>query len=220
MSSLYRVTGIVLNRRNVGSADRFVKIFAPSGKHEFRARGTQKLESKLAGSLEPLSLVELTIARGRTMDQITGSSLRHSFRNVHENLPRVAGASLIVSAVDVLVHGRLDDSLAFKHVLEALVLVGKSSTNRQIFLAVAYGLWNLVSCLGFSPTLAMLGVKPAVSRLIVALLRGTPTVPRRIRCTVGTARSSVEAAVAFAQGVSERSIPAAAFFWRALPVVS
>ncbi|MBI4090313.1 MAG: recombination protein O N-terminal domain-containing protein [Candidatus Kerfeldbacteria bacterium] len=212
MVAMYRLTGIVLNRRNVGPVDRAVTVLAADGKHVLRARGTQKLASKLAGSLEPLTLVELTVAPGRRQ-LVTGSTVRDSYRNIHANLARISGASLLVSAVDALVFGLVDDTTVFRRVREALALLSRSRTNRDVFLAVAYGLWNLLWLLGHAdrPTSASAG-----GRLQSVLLRGRVNQVRRIRCRVATARWSVEAAVVGVEQVAERPVPAAAFFRAAL----
>lgn len=219
MTALERKIGIILNRRNVGSSDRLMTLFAADGKHEYRARGTQKLESKLAGSLEPLTLVELTVARGKRIGQITGASVRDRYGKIRQSLPRIAGAGLLASAVDALVRGHLDDGLPYTRIREAFVLLERSRTNREVFLSVSYGLWNLVSHLGYSPIVSSVRSTPAVVRLLGVLLHGNPLLVRRIRCSVQTARASAEAGIAFAESVAERAIPAAPFFRRVLRVV-
>ncbi len=216
MSLLYRRTGIILNRRNVGNVDRRITLLSADGKHELRARGTQKLASKLAGSLEPLTLVELTIARGRNSDQVTGSSVRDAYRSIHANLPRIAGASVLASASDALVRGHHHDPLPYQRLREAFALLARSRTNREVFLAVAYGLWNLVASLGYAPHERDFPQPVPVRRLITVLLRGEVKLVRRVRCTVGTARLCVETALRFTEAQAERQITAGSFFRRML----
>ncbi|MBI4092561.1 MAG: DNA repair protein RecO [Candidatus Kerfeldbacteria bacterium] len=214
--SLSRRVGIILNRKNVGAVDRRITLFCADGKHELRARGTQKLASKLAGSLEPLTLVELTVAKGRTSGQITGSSILDSFKKIRSNMARIAGAALLASAVDSLVHGRLDERTPYRRIRESFVLLGRSLTNREVYLAVAYGLWNLVSSLGFHPPIEQLILRPSARRLVAVLLEGEYRSVPRIRCSLITARECVEMAMGFAQQCADREFPAATFFRRIL----
>ncbi len=216
---LERKIGIILNRRNIGNHDRIVTFFAVDGKHEYRARGTQKLESKLAGSLEPLTLVELTVARGKRLGQITGASVRDAYDQIRQSVPRLAGAGILASALDALVRGHLDESTAYQRIREAFVLLERSRTNREVFLSVAYGLWNLLRNLGYAPAMAGVRSTPAVVRLVAVLLRGHPLLVRRIRCSVQTARLGAEAGTAFAEEMAEREISAASFFRRVMRVV-
>lgn len=213
MPALHRLTALILNRRNVGPVDRVVTVLAADGKHVLRARGTQKLASKLAGSLEPLTLVELTVAPGRRQ-LITGSTVRDSYRAIHANLARIAGASLLASAVETLVFGVVDDPTPVRRIREALALLSRSRTNREVYLAVAYGLWNLLWSSGHvaRPT----PITTVGERLRAVLLRGQVNVVRRVRCSVATARRAVEAAVAAVEQVAERPVPAAPFFRTAL----
>lgn len=216
MSSLYRRTGIILKRQNVGSVDRMITLFAADGKHVLRARGTQKLESKLAGSLEPLTLVELTIARGRNSDQVTGSSLHDAYRSIHASLPKIAAASLLASAVDALVRGPHNDPLPYKRLREAFALLARSRTNREVFLAVAYGLWNLLASLGYAPHERDYPASNPARRLAAVLLRGQVKLVRRVRCTVGTARRCTEAALQYTEAQAEQPLVAGTFFRRVL----
>lgn len=214
MASLYRRLGIILNRSNVGRADRRVTLFAADGKHVLRARGTQKLESKLAGSLEPLTLVDLTIARGRTMDQVTGSVIRDAYRSIRQHLPRIAGAGLLVSAADSLVQGLLDDRMPYTRIREAFALISRSRTNRDVLLAVAYGLWNLSASLGYRPHPASLSVPVPVRTMTALLLCGDVNAVRRIRSRVSTARACAAAALYHVEMTAERPLPASRFFRR------
>lgn len=209
---MQRLVGLILNRRNVGSSDRRLIVLAADGKHDIRARGTQKLESKLAGSLEPLTLVDLTVVHGRASEQVTGSSIRDSYRAIHANLGRIAGAGVVAACADQLIHGTLEDPRPFRVVRETFLLIGRSRTNRDILLAVGYGLWNLLSLLGYAPSSQRFAATPAVGRLVQVFGRGNPNVIRRIRCSVQTARSAVDQALSAVTHATDREIAAAAFF--------
>ncbi len=215
MSPLIRRVGLILARRNVGSTDRRIVVLASDGKHELRARGTQKLQSKLAGSLEPLTLVELTSVNGRAGELVTGSAIRDAFPSIRANVARIAGAGLVAVAADSLIRGHLDEATSYRCVRETFALLGVSRTNREVLVAVAYGLWSLLRSLGYAPRPEGIEGTPPVRRTVAIILRGDPRFVRRIRCRVGTARQACEAAMTAVTMAAERPLPAAAFFRRA-----
>lgn len=206
-----RRTGIILNRRNVGTNDRRFSILSAGGKYEVIARGAQKAESKLAGSLEPLTLVEVTVVRGRRGEIVTGSSIRDAYRHIHGYVGTIAAAGVLASTAEALVRGELDDPVPYKRLREAFALLGRSRTNKDILLATGYGLWSLVTALGYKPNIAP-RAKTSTARLIGVVVRGDVSLVRRIRCSVGTARAAVDAGLRYAARIAEREIPAAAFF--------
>ncbi|MBI5404728.1 MAG: recombination protein O N-terminal domain-containing protein [Candidatus Kerfeldbacteria bacterium] len=209
---MQRLLGLILNRRNAGNSDRRLVILSVDGKHDVRARGTQKLESKLAGSLEPLTLVDLTVVHGRSGEQVTGSSIRDSYRLIHGNLGRIAAAGVVAACADQLIHGLLDDPRPFRVVRETFLLIGRSRTNREVLLAVGFGLWNLLDNLGYRPGPDRFASVPAVRRLVAVYGRGNPNLVRRIRCSVRTARAAVDLALAAVTDATDRAVPAATFF--------
>lgn len=218
MSSLIRRTGIILQRRNVGAVDRRVTLLADDGKHDGRARGTQKLESKLAGSLEPLTLVELTMAPGRGAPVVTGSLVLNSYRRLRSNLARLAGAGLVAAAADALVRGPIADPRPLRAVRGSFGLLGVARTNREVFVGTAYGLIRLVAGLGESTELSF-AHPPPVLRLRQVMLANGPLKIRRVRCTVSTARRTVLETLDLVERIAERPLSAGTFFRHATGLV-
>lgn len=62
-SRLYRVTGLVLGRRDYGEADRVLIVLTPEGRLDLLAKGMRKPRSRKAGHLELFSRSELLVAR-------------------------------------------------------------------------------------------------------------------------------------------------------------
>ena len=74
--STFRTTAIVLNKTRLNEADRLYVLYTPEhGKIEARVRSAARSKSKLAGSIEPISLVEVMIAKGKYYDIIAGAQL-------------------------------------------------------------------------------------------------------------------------------------------------
>ena len=78
--SSFKTEAIVLHKRPLWEADRLYVLYTPGfGKVEAQVKSAVKTSSKLAGSLEPVSLVEVMVVRGKARETIaaTKSTLRH-----------------------------------------------------------------------------------------------------------------------------------------------
>ena len=98
-----RTEAIVLRHRRLGEADRIVTLLTPRhGKRDAVAKGALRPRSRLAGHLEPLSLVEVVLAHGRTLDVVTQAESRALFPAVHASLERLAAALYLLELTDRL----------------------------------------------------------------------------------------------------------------------
>jgi DNA repair protein RecO (recombination protein O) len=100
---LYRTTGIIIRRMDVGEADRLITVLTPEGKLTATARGVRKTASKLAGHLELLSECQLQLARGRSRDVITQSMALSRFEPVHNALLTMAAGYYVAELADAMV---------------------------------------------------------------------------------------------------------------------
>ncbi|MFA6973348.1 MAG: DNA repair protein RecO [Parcubacteria group bacterium] len=83
----YKYTGIILNKRNVGEMDRIYTVYAAeAGKIKAIGKGVRKPNAKLAGSLEPITLAEIFVAKSRGMGKITGAIVLENFLQLKSNL--------------------------------------------------------------------------------------------------------------------------------------
>lgn len=83
----YKYTGIILNKRNVGETDRIYTIYTQeAGKIKAIGKGVRKPNAKLAGSLEPITLAEIFVAKSRGMGKITGAIVLENFLELKSNL--------------------------------------------------------------------------------------------------------------------------------------
>ena len=90
---LYKTTAIVLSRFELGEADRVLTILTPhDGKLKAIAKGVRKPTSRIGGSLEPFSELDLVIARGRTFDVITQATVAQAWLSLRDRLEPAATA--------------------------------------------------------------------------------------------------------------------------------
>lgn len=96
-----KTEALVLRHRRLGDAGRIVTLLTPDrGKIDVVARGVLRPRSKLAGHLEPATLVDVVLAHGRTMDLITGAQSRDGFAGLRDDLDRLSTALYLTELCD------------------------------------------------------------------------------------------------------------------------
>lgn len=76
MKGHFKGRAIILSRRDVGEADRIIRVFfAEHGREALSARGVRKPQAKLRGMLEPAMEVELQCVESRGMPVVTGATI-------------------------------------------------------------------------------------------------------------------------------------------------
>lgn len=95
-----RVEAIVLRHQDWGEADRLLVLFTRQlGKVRGIAKGVRKPRSRKAGHLEPITQVNLLLARGRDMYIVTQAETIEAFLPLRENL---LGVGLAIYAIELL----------------------------------------------------------------------------------------------------------------------
>ena len=77
---VYRSEALTLRKMPLGEADLIVTFFTrENGKLQAVGKGARKNSSKLVGHLEPLTQVNLSLARGRSLDIVTQAQVVTNF---------------------------------------------------------------------------------------------------------------------------------------------
>ena len=131
---MYTTDAIILRKEELGEADllitalteRFVNI-------RLVAQGARKVEAKLKGHLEPLSLSRLSFVPGRNNYRLVGAQLLDFFVNVKKDPARLAVAAEISKAVgSALFEDRREENGNFFAIaLEALNLLNDPSRSPE-----------------------------------------------------------------------------------------
>lgn len=101
MPRVTRTAAIVLRHRRLGEADRIVTLLTPArGKVDVVAKGVLRARSRMGGHLEPLTLVELVLAQGRSMDVVTQAQTIDAFPGIHADLDRLSAALYLLELAD------------------------------------------------------------------------------------------------------------------------
>ncbi len=97
----YRCEAVVLSSLALGEADLIVTLYTKeAGKLRATARGVRKLTSKMVGHLEPLTRVELALARGRNLDVVTQAQVLESFSALKDHLEGVSSGIYLAELME------------------------------------------------------------------------------------------------------------------------
>jgi len=99
MEDTVNTPAIILNRQEYREHDVLVTVYTPiRGRLQLVARGAKKLKSKLAGHIEPLTMADIMIIRGRGYDYLGSSLTRESYYNLRSDLNKLyfAGQALSI----------------------------------------------------------------------------------------------------------------------------
>jgi len=83
----YQTEAIIIKKTKLGEAGRILTLYTPHlGKIQGVAKGVRRPRSKLAGHLELITHSQVSLARGRNLDTITGSQTIDSFLPLKSDL--------------------------------------------------------------------------------------------------------------------------------------
>lgn len=88
---------IILNRSDYRESDSLITCYTRNfGKLSLVARGTKKIKSKLAGHLEPISLADILVVKGKGFDYVGSALGTDAFLGIKDNLNKIyyAGRSI------------------------------------------------------------------------------------------------------------------------------
>ncbi|MDO8513122.1 MAG: DNA repair protein RecO [bacterium] len=147
----YKTLGIVIRRRNINEADRMLTILTEEqGKVTVVAKGVRKTLSRLGGHLELFNLVNFVLAKGRSMDIVTGAVVERQRGEIAIDLDKVARASRFAELIDILVHDKEEHRKLFWLFEDCLNYLDRSKGANLVDL---YFFINTLSYLGYLPEL-------------------------------------------------------------------
>ena len=163
MPSYLTTNTIVLRHDTFREKDRRVLLYTETrGKMEAVARSALAVCSKLAGHIEPLSLVRVMIAQGRVFDHIAGAVLVNPFKYLRRNFRAYTCASFICEATYRLIKPEEPDGYIYHELTDALHKLNTSlhAASTDDFwwrtpeggIALVY-IWRLLAQLGYKPEL-------------------------------------------------------------------
>ena len=101
MAATYRARALALKKTKLGEADLIVTFLAEDGcQLRAVAKGARKTKSRFGARVEPFSVVDLMLARGRSLDIVTEAECVTSHDGLRGDLDRTSAASVVVDFLD------------------------------------------------------------------------------------------------------------------------
>ena len=138
---------VILFTRDWGASDRLAAFFTKEfGKLTVMAYGARYAKSSF-GSLQPFAYAAVTLQQGKNVDRVKQYDIIRSFRELREDLCRMAYSSFVAELVSELWPDRQTDLQVFELLLNSFGLMVKRNP-RLVSLASA---WQLINIAGLKP---------------------------------------------------------------------
>ncbi len=147
----YQTEAIIIKKTKLGEADRILTLYTPHlGKIQAVAKGVRRPRSKLAGHLELLTHSQVSLARGRNLDTVTGSQTINSFLPLKSELELTAYALYTIELVDQFTADQIENYPLFQVLLETMHRLCQTGDNE---LVLRYFELHLLNEIGYRPQL-------------------------------------------------------------------
>ena len=147
----YQTEAIIIKKIKLGEADRILTFYTPRlGKIQAVAKGVRRPRSKMAGHLELLTHSQVSLARGRNLDTVTGSQTINSFLPLKSDLQLTSQALYAVELVDQFTADNVENYPLFQLLLETMHNLCQGNNNELVLRYFELHLLNLV---GYRPQL-------------------------------------------------------------------
>ncbi len=162
----YQTEAIIIRKTKLREADNILTLYTPDlGKIQGIARGVRRTKAKLAGHLELLTHSQVSLARGRNLDTITGSQTINSFLPLKSDLWLTSYALYAIELVNQFTAEHVENRPLFQLLLETMHNLCQPNDNE---LTLRYFELHLLSEVGYRPQLQQCvacrsPLKPAVN---------------------------------------------------------
>lgn len=113
------LNGLIIHHHNLGEADRIITIFSlQEGKIRAVAKGVRRAKAKLAGHLEPFTMCDIRLTKGRNLDIIIGALAKKIYDFSGLGSQSLQTAYLVLEAVGRLSAEAEPNELAYYLIIE------------------------------------------------------------------------------------------------------
>lgn len=148
---LYRVTGIVIKRTDVGEADRLLTLLtAERGKLRAVAKGARKPSARKTGHVELFNHASFLMAVAREIDIVSQADTLDPFLPVRDDLDRLSYAYYFAELIDRFVQEEIEQPQVYELTLDAMHWL---ETTEHLSRTARYFEMQLLDALGYRPQL-------------------------------------------------------------------
>ncbi len=154
----FSTRAIILKRYKIGEADRLLLAFTEEiGKILVVAKATRKVESKLAGHIEPYALTNLEIQPGKgEFYHLTGAQNLANFLDIDLNISAVRHLEILGEVIDLTLGDAEANPKAFSKLVDGITAVRQNPANSHL-ISIEY-LVKILECIGFKPELQICSI--------------------------------------------------------------
>ncbi len=155
MEATFSTKAIILDRQSFRERDSKETVYSlDKGKLELVARGTRKISSKLAGHLEPITLSNLMIVKGRQFDYIGSAVSENCYPAVKSDLAKLQIVGQAINVFNQLIKSSQGDKNLFNLLQEFLDIINaKQKLILDFILFYHFFILKLLAQLGYKPQL-------------------------------------------------------------------
>ena len=147
----YQTEAIVIKKTKLGEADTILTLYTPNlGKIQGFAKSLRKTKSKMAGHLELLTHSQISLARGRNIDTVTGAQTINSFLPLKSDLELSSCALYATELVNQFAADDVEDQPVFQLLLATLQRLSQGDNSD---LVLRYFELQLLNAVGYRPQL-------------------------------------------------------------------
>jgi DNA repair protein RecO (recombination protein O) len=157
MSTLYKVTGIVVKGHPFGEADRLVTLLSPEfGLVKAVVPGARKHRSQLRGRTELLVVSEFLLVKGRSLDRVSQADTLTSHGGLSKDFAKLAAGQYLAELVSHLSVSDLFQAELYTLLLEHLQRLENLEVNganrvTEIVAHLTQALFHLLAIAGLAP---------------------------------------------------------------------
>ncbi|MDP2736294.1 MAG: DNA repair protein RecO [bacterium] len=155
MEETFNVKALILNRKPFSEDGSKVTVYSENlGKLELVARGTKKIKSKLAGHLEPISLAEIMVVRGKQYNYIGAAVSQNCYASIKNDLAKLEAAGQAIRIFNKIIKAEQADVEIFKLLNNFLDVLNEEATGKNsLELLLWLFIFKLLVKLGHKPEL-------------------------------------------------------------------
>jgi DNA repair protein RecO (recombination protein O) len=152
MEETFSTKAIIIKREPYREHDSRVLVYSQKkGKLDLVARGTSRQGSKLVAHIEPLSLVNIMVVKGKQKDYLGSAIVIDSFSDIKSNLESVRSVGETVAIFNRLIYGEHEDEKIF-NLIHDYLLSARNNLNDSLWISSCF-LLKLLAFLGYHPEL-------------------------------------------------------------------
>lgn len=137
--------GIVINKKDLGEADRYVTVFTENfGKLEFYIKGIRKSKKREIGATDTLSLTQFEFYKKNDLYNVTNFTGLDSYVEIKSNFFNLELVVYILSVLNTILLENNRKKKLFNITLKTLDVLKQSEDEKKNYLLLAYYLYYII----------------------------------------------------------------------------